>query len=89
MDDEARRAEIEAEFPGWHVWKSDTGPWWAARKVTLTAEQSGVGCAQYLRANSATELHGDITADEARLSRSGIAGLDAGGGRADPSDNSQ
>jgi hypothetical protein len=26
-------ADLEAEFPGWHVWRTtDAGTWWAARR---------------------------------------------------------
>jgi hypothetical protein len=69
MDDEAGAAEIEAEFDGWHVWKSDTGRWWAARKMTLTAAESSAGCAQYLEADSPGELRDQIIADEALSAR--------------------
>jgi hypothetical protein len=24
-------AEVEAGFPGWHVWRSNAGRWWATR----------------------------------------------------------
>jgi hypothetical protein len=69
MDDEARAAEIEAEFEGWHVWKSDTGRWWAALKATLTAGKSSAGCAQYLEADSPEGLRDQIAADEALSAR--------------------
>lgn len=26
-----RIAELEAEFPGWHIWRSSAGRWWATR----------------------------------------------------------
>ena len=30
---EAAEASIEAEFPGWHVWRTtDAGTWWASRR---------------------------------------------------------
>jgi hypothetical protein len=61
MDDDARAAEIEAEFDGWHVWRSDTGRWWAARKASLTAEDLSAGCVQYLQADSPQELRDQIT----------------------------
>ncbi len=69
MDDEAGAAEIEAEFEGWHVWKSDTGRWWAARKASLTAGKSSAGCAQYLEADSPEGLRDQIAADEALSAR--------------------
>jgi hypothetical protein len=24
-------AQLAAEFPGWHIWRSNTGRWWATR----------------------------------------------------------
>jgi len=26
-----RVAQLEAEFPGWHIWRSNAGRWWATR----------------------------------------------------------
>jgi hypothetical protein len=26
------RAALQAEFPGWHVWNSGAGRWWATRR---------------------------------------------------------
>lgn len=26
-----RIAELEAEFSGWHIWRSNAGRWWATR----------------------------------------------------------
>lgn len=69
MDDEAATAEIEAEFGGWRVWRSDTGRWWAARKATLTAGRSSSGCAQYLEADSSAGVRDQIAADEALSAR--------------------
>jgi hypothetical protein len=29
----ATEADLEAEFPGWHVWRTtDAGTWWAVRR---------------------------------------------------------
>jgi hypothetical protein len=28
-------AELEAQFPGWHVWPSSAGRWWATRTGTV------------------------------------------------------
>jgi hypothetical protein len=69
MGDEADAAEIAAACEGWHVWESDTGRWWAARKATLTAAESSAGCAQYLQADTARELGDQIAADEALSAR--------------------
>lgn len=69
MDDEAGAAELEAEFEDWHVWMSDTGRWWAARKATLTTAESTAGCAQYLGADSRGDLRYQIAAEEALSAR--------------------
>lgn len=63
MDTEA--AAIGRVFDCWHIWESDSGLWWAARKATLTAAETGAGHAQYLQAATAGELCGQIEADEA------------------------
>jgi hypothetical protein len=65
MNNEAGAAEIEAEFKEWHVWMSDTGRWWAARKATLTAAESSAGCAQYLESDAPGDLRDQIVAEEA------------------------
>ncbi len=28
-------AELKAQFPGWHVWPSSAGRWWATRTGTV------------------------------------------------------
>jgi hypothetical protein len=69
MDDEAGTADLEAEFEDWHVWMSDTGRWWAARKATLTAAESSAGCAQYLEAEVRGDLRELIAAENALSAR--------------------
>jgi len=69
MNDEAGAAGIEAEFEDWHVWMSDTGRWWAARKATLTALESSTGCAQYLESDSPRDLRDQIAAEESLSAR--------------------
>jgi hypothetical protein len=78
MNDDARTGDSEGEFAGWHVWESNTGRWWAARKATLTAAQSSAGCAQYLEADSPGELRDQIAAEEALSTRlaSGLPSVD-------------
>lgn len=31
-------AELEGTFPGWHVWRSDAGSWWATRRGRLLSD---------------------------------------------------
>jgi len=41
---DAQVAELEAEFPGWHVWRSSAGRWWATRTgAVLRREELGTG----------------------------------------------
>ena len=32
-------AQWEAEFPGWHIWRSNAGRWWATRTGTILRRQ--------------------------------------------------
>lgn len=37
-------AKLEAEFPGWHIWRSDAGRWWATRTgAVLRRDPLGAG----------------------------------------------
>ena len=39
-----RIAQLEAEFPGWHIWRSSAGRWWATRTGTVPRrEDMGTG----------------------------------------------
>jgi hypothetical protein len=39
-----RIAQVEAEFPGWHIWHSNAGRWWATRTgFVLRREDLGTG----------------------------------------------
>lgn len=69
MNDETGAAEIETEFKDWHVWMSDTGRWWAARKATLTAAESSAGCAQYLESDAPGDLRDQIADEETLTAR--------------------
>jgi hypothetical protein len=38
-----RIAQLEAEFPGWHIWRSNADRWWATRTgVVLRREDLGI-----------------------------------------------
>lgn len=54
--DSDRVSAIEADFPRWQAWVSDTGRWWAAVRSTLTPGQIAAGCVSFLRALDADEL---------------------------------
>jgi hypothetical protein len=39
-----RIAQAEADFPGWHIWRSNAGRWWATRTgFVLRREELGTG----------------------------------------------
>ena len=42
-DDLVRReavTELEAQFPGWHIWPSSAGRWWATRTGPVAGRDS-------------------------------------------------
>jgi hypothetical protein len=45
------KAAIEADFPGWQVWRSDAGRWYATRSGDLTDAQLRAGCAMTVAAD--------------------------------------
>lgn len=55
------KANIEADFPGWTVWLSDGGRWYATRAGTLTDQQLRSGLARTLAADGPDELRGLLT----------------------------
>jgi hypothetical protein len=39
-----RVAQLEADFPGWHIWRSNAGRWWATRTGSVRRrEDLGTG----------------------------------------------
>jgi hypothetical protein len=39
-----RIAQLATEFPGWHIWRSNAGRWWATRTGSvLRREDLGTG----------------------------------------------
>lgn len=46
----AVKATLETDFPGWVVWRSDAGRWYATRTETLTDQQLEAGCAMTVAA---------------------------------------
>jgi hypothetical protein len=55
-DFKSLKATIEAEFPGWSVWRSDAGRWYATRSRDLTDAQLEAGHAMTLAADDAPGL---------------------------------
>lgn len=60
--DGAIMREIESEFPGWGVWHSGTGRWWAFRTAAnpLTIAQLRAGCQLIVQANTPEMLREEI-----------------------------
>jgi hypothetical protein len=57
---------IEADFPGWRVWLSDVGRWWAVRQGTDSLWTRGRNSAAVtLHADDAAGLRGLLAADAA------------------------
>jgi hypothetical protein len=50
------KAAVESEFPGWLVWRSDAGRWYATRTGDLTDAQLQAGYAMTVAADDAAGL---------------------------------
>jgi hypothetical protein len=55
-DFEDLKAAIEEEFPGWLVWRSDAGRWYATRSGDLTDAQLQAGYAMTVAADDPAGL---------------------------------
>jgi hypothetical protein len=64
-DFEDLKAAIEAEFPGWLVWRSDAGRWYATRSGDLTDAQLQAGYAMTVAADDAAGLR-ELLLDQRR-----------------------
>jgi hypothetical protein len=62
-------AELEAEFSGWHVWRSNAGRWWATRTgAVLRREDLGTGRVMTVDADDVGSLRKLLLA-QSRLDR--------------------
>ena len=67
-------AELEAEFPGWHVWRSNARRWWATRTGSvLRREDLGAGRVMTVDADDAGSLRNQLLT-QVRLDRE-VSGL--------------
>ncbi|MFD0682864.1 hypothetical protein [Actinomadura fibrosa] len=55
-DFEDLKAAIESEFPGWLVWRSDAGRWYATRSTDLTDAELRAGYAMTVAADDSDGL---------------------------------
>ena len=64
-----RIAELEAEFPGWHIWHSNAGRWWATRTGSVARRNDlGTGRVMTLDADDAAALR-ELLAAQATFDR--------------------
>ena len=62
-----RIAQLEADFPGWHIWRSNAGRWWATRTGSvLRREDLGTGRVMTLDSDDESGLR-DQLAGQATL----------------------
>jgi hypothetical protein len=64
-DFEDLKAAIEADFPGWQVWRSDAGRWYATRSGDLSDAELQAGCAMTVAADDPAGLRG-LLAEQTR-----------------------
>ncbi len=62
-------AELAGEFPGWTIWRSDAGRWWATRRHALNRDEYAVGCAMTIDADDIGTLRNRLRDQEDRASR--------------------
>lgn len=64
-DFEDLKAAIEEDYPGWIVWRSDAGRWYATRSGDLTDAQLQAGFAMTVAADDAAGLR-ELLVDQLR-----------------------
>ncbi|MEO3782052.1 hypothetical protein ABGB12_01885 [Actinocorallia sp. B10E7] len=64
------KANIETEHPGWVVWRSDAGRWYATRSGDLTDAQLDAGLAMTLAADDEAGLRRRLD-EQARVDTAG------------------
>jgi hypothetical protein len=58
-----RIAQLEAEFPGWHIWRSSAGRWWATRTGSVPRRDDlGTGRVMTLDSDDEGGLHDQLVA---------------------------
>jgi len=54
-------AQLEADFPGWHIWHSNAGRWWATRTgLVARRDDLGTGRVMTLDADDAAALRAQL-----------------------------
>ena len=58
-----RVSQIQGEFPGWHIWRSNAGRWWATRTGSvLRREELGTGRVMTIDADDEKDLREQLVA---------------------------
>ena len=57
-------AALSREFPGWALWISGTGRWWASRRAGLNAADLAAVCVLFLHADGPSALAVQIRTQE-------------------------
>jgi len=58
-----RVALLEAEYPGWHIWHSNAGRWWATRTGSvLRRDDLGTGRVMTIDADDEAALRAQLIA---------------------------
>jgi hypothetical protein len=61
-----RIAQLEAEYPGWHIWRSNAGRWWATRTGSvLRREDLGTGRVMTLDSDDEQGIRDQLAAQAA------------------------
>ncbi|MEV7011380.1 hypothetical protein [Streptosporangium sp. NPDC051022] len=66
MDAETVKARLSGRYPGWSVWRSDHGLWYATLRARLTEAQRDAGRAQTLQADTSKDL-AELLAEQEQL----------------------
>jgi len=57
-------AALALDFPGWHLWQSRSGEYWAVRREDTAAPQEPGGCCKFARGATLEELRAELSVQE-------------------------
>jgi hypothetical protein len=63
--------DLREQHPGWTIWVSGTGRWWASRTAQMSAADAEAGCVPFLHADDPAALAAQIRALDARRQPAG------------------
>ena len=62
-----------ATVPGWRIWRSDAGRWWATRNNPFPRSAEAIGAARTVDADTVDQLR-EVIAEQERLAASAQGG---------------